>query len=164
MISCGDYDVLPQYEHLKVPEERYYRMAEKSKKACLKKFTEAAVVPRGSNRNQVETSTAEVFITKCLSVEITKCGVTKVPYEIMEKVYKSAETILQISNAMVTAPGTTTNQFIVASLSSPANPHTVRIIQENGNIVCDSQCIRWKTYKLCPHILVVADRVPGLLK
>lgn len=31
VISCSDYNVLPQYEFLKITEERYYRMAEKSK-------------------------------------------------------------------------------------------------------------------------------------
>ena len=30
--------------------------------------------------------------------------------------------------------------------------------------MCDNKCLKWNTYKMCHHTLVVANSVPGLLK
>lgn len=89
---------------------------------------------------------------------------TKVPFEIVEKLYQEAERILSLPNFLATAPGVSQDQFVVASLSNPSTPHSVRIIQSKGNITCDSQCFRWKSYKLCPHVLIVADSKHGLIQ
>ena len=56
------------------------------------------------------------------------------------------------------APGKGDSDYFVASLNDRQMPHFVKVVnKESGHITCDDKCIRWKSFKICSHILALSE-------
>ena len=125
VISCGEYTVLQEYEHLKISDEMYFRMQNKSKEVYLQRVFKAEVKPKNAATN-VNSNATITSSFKCLSVPISQCGVTKIPFEIVQVIYSNAEKVLVKQNCIVKPPGDMEDVFFVASLSKVSNGAKVR--------------------------------------
>ena len=113
MISCGEYSVLREYEQLKIPEDKFYRMQDKSKATYLKRFFHAEFVPKnGKKVASCNNMDLPVLSVKSLSVPLSQCGVTKLPFE---SIYTNSEKVLMKPNCVVKSPGDVENVFFVSN-------------------------------------------------
>ena len=59
------------------------------------------------------------------------------------------------------ADGNTTRSLIVALCSNPNSPHVVKF-NSSVKYVCDVNCIRNKSYKICSHTVAAIEQTSGL--
>ena len=74
--------------------------------------------------------------------------------ELLECTWKKAEQLLNTAGSICKAPGMS-NAMCVAS-DTGVRPHIVSR-NKNGDLLCDNECLAWKSKKLCSHVLAIAE-------
>ena len=92
--------------------------------------------------------------TKHLSIPPEKCGISTISAELLECTWRKAEKLLNTTGSICKAPGMT-NAMCVAS-DTGGRPHIVSR-SKKGDLICDNECLAWKSKKLCSHVLAVAE-------
>ena len=171
MLGQGIYSLCDEYAHLRIDPERFFRLGERSKKAQIKAFVEAPLKPRekaahvtdrehdGMDTSQDRNKTTqEMDKGKSLSVTLAQSGISNVPADILKRIFDDGEKLLQETNNIVRAPGKCDDDYFVASLNTSQMPHFVRVVSRmNGHITCDEKCIRWKSFKICSHVIALSE-------
>ena len=78
-----------------------------------------------------------------------------------ESICSKAEYLLSKKDAIVSAPGSIAEAFMVESSTKP-HPHYVNFDEKTNRITCHD-CPGWKSFKICAHAFSVAEKV-GKLK
>ena len=91
-----------------------------------------------------------------LSVDAsTAAKSTNLPITCVEGIWNKAKELLQKENAIVPAPGQSSEARMVLSYSSKV-PHMVTPTK-GGGFSCDSNCPSWKSVGMCAHSVAVAQ-------
>ena len=91
--------------------------------------------------------------TKRLSIPPEKCGIGTISAELLECTWRKAKKLLNTTGSICKAPGMT-NAMCIAS-DTGDRPHIVSR-NKKGDLMCDNECLAWKSKKLCSHVLAVA--------
>ena len=99
---------------------------------------------------------------KTLSVPLSTWSITSTAYPILQQIYSAAQFITDSHNSIVKAPvpqSGSGNHFLAISKTNPDQPHSVRLFGKDSSITCDSNCVRFKSFKVCSHTIATAGRV-----
>ena len=155
MIGRGEYSVIEKYAEYQVPEVRYYQMTKSQKEKNERRFFNAEV--KSDDELQDKDTSSQTDVETCLSVKLENSGITSVPYLTLKGIFLKAVTLKQTPEAIVKAPIPNSETYYVASCSNSKVPHMV-IVKSNGALECDNNCMHFCTFKLCSHVLAVADK------
>lgn len=94
-----------------------------------------------------------------LSIRPEKSGITTIPAEVLNCMWKKAEQLLS-TQSICDAPGMVNAKCVARDAGE--KPH---IVSQNKRqeMVCDDMCVGWKSRKICSHVLAVAELM-GCLK
>ncbi|MES9879682.1 MAG: hypothetical protein ABW185_02230 [Sedimenticola sp.] len=148
-----------------INESKYYNMTKFQKSAAERKFFTAAVKADEVPRENGSMCNDQALLSNKLSVSPEESRIAHIPFHSVCDMFEKAGNILSAEGEIVKAPTSSQNSsYYVASTSNPETPHSVRIIGNNSQFACDKNCVRWLTYKICSHVLAVADKVGDLKK
>lgn len=160
MIGRGEYQLMPLYQEYRMDESNYYKMTRFQKEAREKKFFSAIVkgddiCAESSDRDKINNE---------LSVAPSESNIVNVPHQSVLEMFQKAAQMCSTPGEIVKAPIASGNGniYYAASTSNPETPHQVRIIGKSGQFSCDKNCLRWSTFKVCSHVLAVAEHVGSL--
>ena len=169
----GEYRVCDEFSHFVVAERDWWQMTPSQRQRKVAQFFNATKPPQGRVRHQLyrqQSQSADEIPNNAessqhiasgiatsqisgLSLPYRSTGITTVSAEHLAHMWKKAEALLLSEGSVVLSPGET-SAFLVASASTPGNPHRVTVHQ-GGRCVCN--CIGYSSSKICAHALVVAE-------
>ena len=94
-------------------------------------------------------------------VKPEEANLTSLPLEAVQRVFRSAESLLSKENAIVQAPGSNKMAFLVESKTSK-RPHYV-FAEKTGRVTCEN-CPGWASANLCKHAAAVGEKTQQLSK
>ena len=151
IIGRGEYTICDRYSEYKLDEVRYYQMTKAQKEKLERRFFTAEVKSDEDSRG----CDSENFTS--LSIKIEKSGINSVPFQILKQMYSKATTLKTSSEAIVKAPIPNSDIYYVSSTTNSQMPHMVNV-KSTGAVDCDKNCMHFVTFKICSHVLAVADR------
>lgn len=91
-----------------------------------------------------------------MSITPANCGITTLHQSVLLGIWEKAGKLLGQEHGVQRAASSDPNAWSVMSLSSGI-PHFVTS-KNDGQILCDAQCPRWLSAKMCSHTVAVAER------
>ena len=96
-----------------------------------------------------------------IPIPLSEFRIKSIVASTLNSIYTAAG-IINTNNSTVSPPGDHNDKsLIVMSKTNPTRQHSVKILS-NKSIKCDDNCVRFKTFKLCSHILAVAEKTDML--
>ena len=102
-----------------------------------------------------EALTSELITSSPLSVSAEESGIHTLAFETIHSIWVKAEHYLKSERDIVPSPGSD-KSMMVASKSSKV-PHFV-CAASDGEYAYDNNCLQWKSSRICPHIISVAEK------
>lgn len=167
IIGQGQYRLKPQYKHLCIPEDTWFKMTTEQRLNQIKKFNSClvrATVARSILTDSINTQQSNhQLITGKFALDSESIALsykeafanTKVPQSTAEGIWTKASMLVSEENAVVVAPGCGAKDRMVKS-KSEAVPHFVRVM-ENLEYRCDDKCPQFKSLKICSHTVASAQ-------
>ena len=154
--GMGEYKFRPSYRHLEIENSRWFRMTpDQRKKAAAKVFRENSIIYESPIEQPCSSGRLQPTNFH-LSVQPDESGITSLPADMIQLLWKKAERLLTIPNGVCNAPGMN-NAKCVAS-ESGEKPHiVVQSRHKEGVINCDDACLGWKAQRICAHVLAAAE-------
>ena len=137
LIGTGEYRLKQEYSHLAVDPSTWFKMNSDQRQRKICRFMKAAV---------------EASSDSC-GVVANPLSTLQIPDSLKNSMWEKAHDLSVDVNAIVKAPGSQ-SAWMVKSYSSE-RPHYVKM-SDSGGIVCDDQCLSYKSMKMCAHSLAVA--------
>ena len=151
VLGRGEYTVSEDYKEYAVPEEKYYQMTKQQKIRLENNFFTARVKKQGN-------SVTPESVSECiLSVSSENSQISKISPHVVKDIFSTASSLLKLEENIAVAPGSDGKLFFVLNSFHKATPHQVSISGNQWQYVCDSNCIKWVTHKICPHTVAVAE-------
>ncbi len=97
-----------------------------------------------------------------VSISFSESGITSLHTSVLEPMWKKANNLLSAERGIQHAASSDPTAWSVQSFSS-AVPHFVTS-KENGQFLCDAQCLQWVSTKICSHTVAAAERSGHLSK
>jgi hypothetical protein len=166
-IGQGDWVVRDEYQHLMVKENSFYRMQASQRKAFKDRISSAPLKDRNISDNreadEIETNDPH-FDYGELPIRPEESGIISIPIEILRNIFSRAAGLSETE--VVAAPGPSSSvatAYFVSSKQNPDLPYHVRVAGKH-KYSCTPTCVRFATYKLCSHILAVAQKDNNLFE
>lgn len=149
VLGRGEYSISEPYREYQVNEEKYYQMTKQQKIRHETRFFTGPV------KNQQEKM---LDYDQCnLSVSPESSHISTVSQTVVKDIFAKAGKLLQCEGNVVQAPGSDGKLFFVLNSYAKTTPHHVSIAGNKSQYVCDANCIKWVTHKICPHTVAVAE-------
>lgn len=149
VLGRGEYSISEPYREYQVNEEKYYQMTKQQKIRHETRFFNGPV------KNQQEKM---LDYDQCnLSVSPESSHISTVSQTVVKDIFAKAGKLLQCEGNVVQAPGSDGKLFFVLNSYAKTTPHHVSIAGNKSQYVCDANCIKWVTHKICPHTVAVAE-------
>lgn len=150
--KMSEYHFKSNYSHLEVERTQWFKMTPQQRQKQLEKVLSAETI---AFECPGETSCRQCnFSENKLSVQPEMSGITVLSTEVLLRMWRKAEQLINTPNSICDAPGME-NAKCVASTSG-SKPHIVTI-SKKGLVNCDEQCIAWKSQRICSHTLAAAE-------
>ena len=171
IIDHGDFKFRPQYEHLAVPQRRWFQMTLQQRQHHLSKVASALLTESISRTLRItdfchnELPETEEPEAQVLSLSVQDVGINSLPKPVLDGIWNKAEKLLSEPGQVMEGPGTSssvTTCYVVRSASSD-RPHIVKHSSKSGQFLCESSCPMWQSSKICSHC-VAAAQFSGNLK
>lgn len=151
VLGRGEYTVSQHYKECTVPEEQYYQMTKQQKVRLENNFFHARV------KRPEDPITSQDTWECTLSVSPENSQISMISQNVVKDIFRIADSLLQCTENIVMAPGSNGKLFFVLNSFNKATPHHVSLTGNNCQFLCDSNCIKWVTHKICPHTVAVAE-------
>ena len=109
---------------------------------------------------QIVTVLLHQNVVSRISPLVSECGILCPPIEILDEMFNSASNLLR-DPASVQCPGS--EGYLAKSQSNPSQPHYIEI-NKIGSFACDTNCTKFKFYRICSHTIAVAEKEKYLEK
>ena len=90
-----------------------------------------------------------------LSISVSEFGFLYPPIEILDEMFNSTSNLLQDPASIVQCPGS--EGYLVKCKSNPNQPHHMKV-NKKGSFACNTNCIKFKSYRICSHTIAVAKK------
>eukprot|EP00112_Aurelia_sp_Birch-Aquarium-sp1_P010637 Seg2265.2 transcript_id=Seg2265.2/GoldUCD/mRNA.D3Y31 product="hypothetical protein" protein_id=Seg2265.2/GoldUCD/D3Y31 len=174
VIGLGKWKVAEPYADLSIPQERFYNMDARQRGLAIERFNRAplveeamvdelaAAVHEENERWQCPAADSQMHTARpiplsTLSISPIESGITFPPISIIEEMFSDAAVVLKSGNNIVEAPGASGSTHIVMNELKPTEPFVVCIKANIISCVKD-RCFRYTAYRICHHILSVAEK------
>ena len=166
IIGQGQYRLKPQYKHLSVPVETWFKMTTEQRLNRIKKFNSCkvrttiahSVLTDSVNTLQSNQLTAGNFALDSERIALSykeAFANTQVPQSTAEGIWTKASMLVSEENAVVVAPGCGVKDRMVKSKSGTV-PHFVKVM-DDLEYKCDDKCPQFKSLKICSHTVAAAQ-------
>jgi len=133
----GNTDSKEEYRYLTVDYSTWFKMNSDQRQRKISRFMKAAV--------EVSSNASGVVANPLSTLQI--------PNNLKDSLWEKANDLSVDESAIVKAPGSE-SAWMVKSYSND-RPHYVKM-SASGHIVCDDQCLSYKSMKICAHSLALA--------
>ena len=162
IISTGEYSLKPQFDGLKVEQSLFYRMNEKQRLHCFKRF-HTSTLDEANHIQDIGTTSSSKGKGKAKANSLGSLIPTfeqvatllLLPSESLKGIWMKAFDLCNNPKAIVPMPGGGDKDCFVLPKSSML-PHAVTI---KGLLYqCDAQCIHFGSLAVCSHTVAAAHR------
>lgn len=144
VLGRGEYSVSEPNREYQVNEEKFYQTTKQQKIRHESRFFNGPV------KNQQEKM---LDYDQCnLSVSPESSQISTISRTVVKDIFAKAGKLLQCEGNVVQAPGSD-----VLNSYAKTTRHHVSIVENKSQYVCDANCIKWVTLKICPHTVSVAE-------
>lgn len=143
LYGCGNYSLASEFACFEIDAVTWHKMSSAQRKAHLRKIT-------------VSMTQSIENLSKKLSLPAAEVRLSFISSSSLKSMWEKAERLLNMSNAVLPAPGSK-NAFMVLSDSS-SRPHFVQQ-KAGGKVLCDDDCPMWRGRKICSHTIAVAEHL-----
>ena len=150
-----------EHKRFQVSTEKWFSMTAKQREAHIARF-DASAVDGGQSKYTTQTPTQPFSRIAGLSVSLEQAGLTTILRLTLESICSKVEYLLSKKDAIVSAPGSIAEAFMVESSTKP-HPHYVSFDEKTNRITCHD-CPGWKSFKICAHAFSVAEKLGKLKK
>ena len=137
LINAGEYRLKEEYRYLAVDYSTWFKMNSDQRQRKISRFMKAAV--------EVSSNASGVVANPLSTLQI--------PNSLKDSMWEKANDLSVDESAIVKAPGSE-SAWMVKSYSND-RPHYVKM-SASGHIICDDQCLSYKSMKICAHSLALA--------
>ena len=158
VINRGPYALADEFLHLQLSPDKWFSLNARQWESHLKKFW-VEVPARNEDvqgENDVNDATEDntsLNVHQELSVSAEESGVAGVALLSLKEMFRQAAILLSKKDSIMEIPFKPLT-FMVES--DRGRPHYV-VRSESGKVTCDD-CPRYKSAKICPHSLAVAEK------
>ena len=167
IIDHGDFKFRPQYEHLAVPQKRWFQMTPHKRQHHISKVASALLTEASSTTVRItdycykELPVIEdpEMQVQYLSLSVQDAGIESLPTPVVDGIWNKAEKLLNEPGQVMEGPGTSssiTTCYVVGSTSSD-HPHIVKHSSKSGRFLCEPCCAMWQSSKICSHSVAAAQ-------
>ncbi|CAC5383195.1 unnamed protein product [Mytilus coruscus] len=153
LIGKGEYTLKPEYSHLKIEENLYWRKTSTQREAVFKKLLQAPLTSRVSGDDTREKE-------NILSMSASDSNIDNIPYRILVDIFNDASQISTKKGNIIQSPGCTDIFYVADNKSKKAKEVAVNF--KSWNIKCEKVCFRFNAYSICEHTLALAESRGGL--
>jgi len=161
--TMGEYRLSPEYSHLAVSTQKLFTLNEQQRQRCINRFSKARICadvsiqgiegerlisednPMDNSEecmdDEQSTSTANPLHSLCI------------PADVKDTLWSKGQLLAEDDVAMVRSPGSTTDWIVQSSTSK--QPHFVKETSKGG-YACDSNCLAYKSMRICSHTVAVS--------
>ena len=162
VVGVGEYQLVDEYKHLKIPTRKFCQMTQMQKDKHLRSFFSSpladSVQSEHEEEQKIESSQGENSNRITSSVPLNPLLQLDIPSHIAEKIWKEAEELLKSNPSKIClSPGCTeSNEWLVkSSEQNHRHPYFVEI-KDSGQILCEKSCMLYSSCKMCSHTVAVA--------
>ncbi len=173
VIGLGKWKVAEPYANLSISREKFYSMDARQRALGVERFRRAPLVtdvimdelnavPEEVRRCHYQAAdslldTVRPTTVSSLSISAIDSGITFPPISIIEDMFSDAAVVLNSDKNIVDAPGAAGSTYIVMNELKPTEPF---VVYTKANIIScvKDRCFRYTAYRICHHILSVADK------
>ena len=159
---AGDWRLRLDYSDLQKSEDDWMRMSTNARQTHLKKVFSLPLRSTDASRDNQACFEEQMDVEDELEVQLS-CSyqglLNKGIHEsTLSGIWKKASRLVNTEGMIVPVPGndSSSHDRMVAS-TSRTTPHIVQK-QKKGGFKCDTQCPMYSSYKLCSHIVAVAEQ------
>jgi len=162
MISRGELTVSDEFRGFLVEEDSYFKMTKIQQERAFNKFKSAPLSPDTvvDANDKTDVSGHEELVFSNLSVQVSQVHTTIIPLQILNAIFKEANTILEDESRMHRF-GDLKSYYVEDASRNGCAVHVT--ITTRSEVSCDPSCLRWSSYKICSHTIAVAEK-EGILK
>lgn len=130
--------------HLQIPDTTWFSINLHMKKVQSCKVTKKMV------------STSCSYSVSTLSIPVEECGITTIAPSTLNNIWKKAANLVMSEGHILNAPWLSDEKARLVKSSSP-HPH---IVKNNKKLYCcDDNCVMFKGFSLCAHIVAVSEHI-----
>lgn len=180
VICRGKFRLRPQYRHLEVSENKWFKMTREQRTQHLKRVDRISVsditrhdevayisdlsgpshsdmgMSDGSGPSSSSMSDEQEVTLSSISHQLVPLSPhLGLPAAAIEAISRKAVEILMMKDGIVPAPGHDPKARMVVS-KSHKRPHLV-LPKKNGGMACDDDCPQYKSCGLCSHVVAAAQ-------
>ena len=166
--GIGDYAIHEDYKKFCFTSAKWFTLSEDQRQRALKRFQ--SVQPAQNNATLTENITSSTSFTSKHSQgdEIDRdehpnreqkdnlIAVLAIPQYIADTIWQRAIDLLQQDSNFALAPGNSGKAWLVTRSSSSNTTKPCFVQNHKGHYECETDCIYYKTSKVCAHIVAVA--------
>ena len=160
VIDVGDFRFKSQYQHLVVPQSRWFKMTPLQRQHHLSKVSSTSVNESSSSIDDVAVTAVPLSVlSDKLSMSVEEAKIQSVPKVILDGIWSKAKQLINTSGQVVEGPcssSSSTRCYVVASRTSD-RPHVIQHNSKSGQFSCDSSCPMWQSSKICAHCIAAAE-------
>ena len=149
-ISRGELSVAEEFVNYQVDEDDFFKMTETQKNKAFQKFCAAPltreVIPEAERH---EGSDAQSSPDEVMSIGPAETCITSIPQTILKEMFVEASCMLKQDDSLHQF-GNDDRSYYVNDGTRRGSASHVKIRQQ-GEVLCEQDCIRWASYRLCSH-------------
>ena len=149
VIGRGEWNFIYPYDCLKVPDSEWFSMSQDAKEKHMKKVyncpMKTPACPGTSKSSPLSVPVEEVNLHGIS--ESTVSGIWK----------KAANILVSRSEQVLEVPWIDNRKTRLVKSSSSPLPHLLTHQTKNQLYCCDSNCVMFKSFHLCSHVIAVAE-------
>ena len=157
--GVGEYQVIEQYKHLKIPTRKFCQMTQKQKEKHIKAFFSCHLSSE-SECGEEDDESIKARKTEDDATSVTSENplyALKIPSGIADIIWSEAEELRRNSGNICLSPGSTNNQEWLVKSSEEKHRHPYFVdCKASGQILCEKNCALYMSCKVCAHTVAVA--------
>ncbi len=159
--TTGEYRMSPNHSDLAVSTQKWFTLNNEQRQRCISKFLKAKVC--------VDEQVMTEVIQQALDVpgprnwqpmaEVNPLHSLRLPTDVKETLWNKGQSLAEDEASMVKSPGSATD-WVVRS-ETGKQPHYVKP-SSKGGYACDSNCLAYKSMRICSHTVAVAVKAGSI--
>jgi hypothetical protein len=154
VVNRGKWRLRSQYRFLEIQESVWFTMNAQQRQKHLSRVHSVSLAEAEDSSTIANSSASKGTATLSMDAEAVAKS-SNLPVVCVEGILQKASKLLQEENAIVPAPGQSSEARMVLSYSNKT-PHMVTPVK-GGGFTCDMNCPNWKSIGLCSHSVAVAE-------
>ena len=158
VIGRGEWKFTTMHKHLQIPGTTWFSKNLEFKEKHMKKVQSCKVTKKAVGASCSPESASGSSFVSTLSVPVEKSGVTAIAPSTLNNIWKKAEVLVASEGHIINAPWLSDEKARLVKSSSSPHPHIVKTHKKNNKLYCcDDNCIMFKGFLLCAHVVAVAE-------